>query len=157
MLKAGVDCRPRHWYDTPLLVIAAQKGYGDIAQSLIDAGANVHIGYSQLPLHAAAANGHLDVVQRLLNSGAYIHAETEGGRTALMEAADGGHFLVTELLLARGANINASCRGETALMLAARGRHRAVYELLYPLVPPAGRVPFPKSMEHAWQLSLQVQ
>lgn len=156
MLKAGVDLRPACWYDKPLLVVAAEKGFGEIVQALIDSGANVHLGIEQLPLHAAAANGQLDVVQRLLNSGAYIHAEAGNGRTALMEAAAAGHFLVAELLVARGANVNAVCRGETALMMAARGRHRAVYELLHPHVPPAGRVPFPESFSDAVQLNIQL-
>jgi len=154
LLKAGVGFRPANWYDMPLLVIAAEKGYEDIVQALVDAGANVHIGYDQLPLHAAAAKGHLAVVQRLLNSGAYIHAETDSGRTALMEAAANGHFRVTELLMARGANVNATCRGETALMMAVKKRHRAVYELLYAYVSPAGRVPFSDSMADDFQLSL---
>lgn len=154
LLRAGVSFRSPHWSDTPLLVIAAENGQEEILQALIHAGANVHIGCDQLPLHAAAANGHLAVVQRLLNSRAYIHAETDSGRTALMEAAANGHFLVTELLINKGANVNAICKGETALMMAAKGKHRAVYELLYPLVTPAGRVPFPDSTADALQLSL---
>lgn len=157
LIKAGVSFRPARWYDTPVLVVAAAKGYGEIVQSLIDAGANVHVGCDQLPLHAAAANGQLNVVQRLLNSGAYIHAVTEGGRTALMEAAAGGHFLVAELLISRGANVNAVCRGETALMMAAEGGHHSVYELLYSRVAPSGRVPFAQSLTDASQLSLSPQ
>ncbi|MEM6450063.1 MAG: ankyrin repeat domain-containing protein [Cyanobacteria bacterium P01_D01_bin.105] len=154
LLKAKVSFRPAHWYDTPLLVTAAAQGYSEVVQVFIEAGASVHIGYDQLPLHAAAANGHLEVAQQLLNSGACIHSKTENGRTALMEAAAGGHFLLAELLITRGANVNASCRGETALMLAAKGKHRAVYELLYLYVPPSGRVPFPDSISNAVQLSL---
>lgn len=154
LLKAGVSFRPANWYDTPLLVTAAAKGHSRIVQALINAGANVHIGCDQLPLHAAAANGHLEVVQRLLNSGAFIHAETDGGRTALMEAAAAGHFRVVELLIARGANVNASCRGETPLMMAVQGKHREVYELLYPYVAAGGRIPFPESTSNVFhQLS----
>lgn len=153
LLKAGVSFRPTHWYDTPLLVIAAQKGHEEIVQALINAGANVHIGYDQLPLHAAAANGHVNIAKRLLNSGAYIHATTDGGRTALMEATAAGHYQVVELLLANGANVNAACQGETALMLAAKGHYRDVYELLYPYVPAAGRIPFSPAGPPNLQLS----
>ena len=46
----------------------------------------------------------------------------------------GGHLLIVQLLVARGADVNAWSQGETPLMLAARGVHREVYKFLYPLV-----------------------
>jgi ankyrin repeat protein len=131
LLKSGASFRPANWYDTPVLVTAAAKGYADIVQALILAGANVNSGYDRLPLHMAAEQGHLAVVQRLLNSGACLQDREESGRTALMCAATGGHLPVVQELIARGANANAACRGETALMLAAHNGHQAVYEFLH--------------------------
>jgi ankyrin repeat protein len=130
LLKSGVSFRPANWYDTPVLVTAAAKGYTDIVQALIIAGANVNSGYDRLPLHIAAEQGHLAVVQHLLNSGACLHDREESGRTALMCAAAGGHLPIVQTLIARGANANAACRGETALMLAAQNGHQAVYQFL---------------------------
>lgn len=130
LLKAGAKFRPATWYDTPLLVTAAAKGYADIVQALIVAGANVNSGYDRLPLHVAAENGHLTVVQRLLNSGACLQDREESGRTALMAAAAGGHLPIVKTLVARGADINAACRGETAQMLASQNGHQAIQQFL---------------------------
>lgn len=132
LLKSGANFRPTNWYDTPVLVTAAAKGYTDIVQALIIAGANVNSGYDRLPLHMAAEQGHLSVVQQLLNSGACLQDREESGRTALMCAAVGGHLPVVQSLIARGADANAACRGETALMLAAHNGHQAVYQFLHP-------------------------
>ena len=138
LLKAKVSFKPENWYDPSLLVIAAENGYSDIVQALLDAGDDPNKGYDRLPLHVAAENGHLETVQRLLNSGAQLHAKEEGGQTALMRAAAGGHVLVVQVLIDKGANINAVCKGETALMLAAKNGHREVYEFLYPYLRARG-------------------
>lgn len=135
LLKAGVDFRPAAWYDTPVLVIAAEKGHIEIVQTLINAGANVNTGYERLPLHVAAEHGHLTTAQLLLNSGAYIHSAEEGGRTALIAAASTGQLPLVQLLVTKGANLNAVSQGETAIMVAAKNGHRAVYEFLYSLTP----------------------
>ncbi|MEM9091100.1 MAG: ankyrin repeat domain-containing protein [Cyanobacteria bacterium P01_F01_bin.53] len=135
LLKAGADFRPATWYDTPVLVTAAEKGHVEIVQILINAGANVNTGYERLALHVAAEHGHLNTAQLLLNSGAYIHSTEEGGRTALIAAASAGQLALVQLLVTKGANLNAVSRGETAIMVAAKNGHRAVYEFLYSLTP----------------------
>ncbi|MGB3296791.1 MAG: ankyrin repeat domain-containing protein, partial [Phormidesmis sp.] len=145
LLKFGTDFRSVNWYDTPVLVIAAQKGYTDIVQALISAGANVNTGYDRLPLQVAAEQGHLDVVQRLLNSGADVNSKEESGQTALMLAASNGHLPIVKILISRGANVNAVCQGETALMLAAQKGHQAVHQFLDPYAPSQP----PPSLSHA--------
>lgn len=132
LLKSGVSFRPANWYDTPVLVTAAEQGYSKIVQMLISAGANVNNGCDRLPLHVAAEHGHIEVVLRLLNSDAYIQATESDGRTALMAAAATGQLEIVQVLIAKGANANATCQGETALMLAAKNKHDAVCEFLYP-------------------------
>ncbi|KPQ37768.1 MAG: Ankyrin repeat [Phormidesmis priestleyi Ana] len=134
LLKAGASLYPKNWYDEPVLVTAAAKGYAAIVQELIIAGANVNSGYDRLPLHIAAENGHLEVVQRLIYSGADVHAKEGNGQTALIRAAIAGQLEVVRELVANGANTNTVCQGETALMVAARNGHLAVCQFLSPYV-----------------------
>ena len=138
LLEAKVSFRPANWYDTPLLVLAAERGHSNVVQALLDAGADSNKGYARLPLHIASENGHLETVQRLINSGAQIQTEEEGGQTALMRAAASGHLQIVQVLVDKGANVDAICRGETALMFASRNGHRQVYEFLYPYVRARG-------------------
>ncbi len=130
LLASGASLRPITWYDTPVLVTAAAKGYADIVQALLIAGANANSGYDRLPLHVAAEHGHLNVVQYLLNSGACLQDREENGRTALMSAAAGGHLSIVQILVSRGADVNAACQGETAMIIASQNGHQAVSQFL---------------------------
>ncbi|MEL6778299.1 MAG: ankyrin repeat domain-containing protein [Cyanobacteria bacterium J06597_16] len=154
LIKAGVDFRPATWYDTPVLVTAAGKGYAQIVQILINAGANVNNGYEHLPLHIAASNGHLEVVHRLLNAGALINEQEEGGRTALFAAAAAGHLRVVQVLMDRGANPHLAYQGETAIMLAERNGHQSVYAYLYKRLLPQSPLLAPQGAIHAAHASM---
>ncbi|ETW96990.1 MAG: hypothetical protein ETSY1_24390 [Candidatus Entotheonella factor] len=134
LLQAGATPNPSVWHQTPVLVAAARKGYIEIVQALIEAGANVNRGFDELPLHTAAEAGHVEVVRLLLDAGADVEGYEEDDWTALMEASFFGHLPVVQLLAERGADVNAWSQGETPLMLAARGAHRDVYTFLYSLV-----------------------
>lgn len=59
----------------------------------------------------------------LLQSGAELEEPNDEGYTPLMEASREGHYDVVELLLNRGANVNAKIEEglETSLTLAASG------------------------------------
>jgi ankyrin repeat protein len=61
---------------------------------------------SATPLMKAAAKGRLADVKRLLDSGADVNGKVESCRTALDEAARGGHSDVVKLLLDKGAIIS---------------------------------------------------
>jgi len=67
----------------------------------------------------------------LLDHGAAVNGKIDG-RTALMQAAEAGDLSVTQLLLAKGADINAKDQGEeTALTLCAdQGNTEIVQALL---------------------------
>jgi ankyrin repeat protein len=134
LLQAGADPNPSAWHQTPVMVVAARKGYFEIVQALITAGAKVNCGFDELPLHTAAKKGHLEVVRLLLESGADVEGYEEDYWTSLMSASSAGHLSIVQLLVERGADVNAWSQGETPLMLAASGVHREIYEFLYPLV-----------------------
>jgi ankyrin repeat protein len=92
----------------PALFHAAIFGYTDIAQELIDKGANADYGADQgvvTPLMVASLNGAGSTVELLLRSGANVNARA-GNTTALTEATRRGYADVIALLLAAGANPN---------------------------------------------------
>lgn len=59
-------------------------------------------------LHRAAESGDLELVGELLDRGYPVNAFDELGKTPLHHAVLGEHFAVVDLLLRRGANINAN-------------------------------------------------
>jgi len=90
------------------LHIAAYMGRVDIAEYLIDKGADIHArciwGDDDLtPLHLAAGSGRVDVVKALLAKGADVNLKSKEGRTALDFARRKDHTDVVELLRKHGA------------------------------------------------------
>ena len=57
---------------TPPLYIAAQRGYGDVVEQLLEAGADVNKASADYgtPLYIAAQQGYEGVVKQLLKAGA---------------------------------------------------------------------------------------
>ena len=84
------------------------------------------------PLHAAAKRGELGELCRLLEGGGcHVDAIIEGGETALHLAAEGGHTLALEYLLAAGAAIEGkTANGWRALHCAAQCEHPEAVALL---------------------------
>jgi ankyrin repeat protein len=76
------------------------RGFAEVAQALIDAGANVEaaIGFGVRPLMLAAGYGETAVVETLLRAGADVLARNEGGRTALMMVKEKHYVDVINLL-----------------------------------------------------------
>lgn len=156
LIKNKVDLRPANWYDTPVLVTAAEKGFFEIVQFLVTARANVNNGYDRLALHSAAENGHLPIVRCLLEFGAYPEAQDSRGYTAFVAAAAAGQLDVVRLLIPQIENIS-SAEVEQAINLAAKGQHQSVCTFIreaFGLVQPEPVVPVqkPKIMSVADEL-----
>jgi len=119
---------------TPLH-LAAFFGHPELANALIDAGADVDVrstnAMKNTPLHAAVAGGHSTCVETLLKRGADANATQHGGWAALHGAAQSGNRAMVELLLANGAHVNARAdNGQAPLDLALSRKQDDVAALL---------------------------
>lgn len=109
LLKSGanVNLATEDKCVTPLH-IAASCGLTKVAQTLIDAGANVNnvIRGKNSPLHAAALFDKFEIAALLIKNGADVNCRGERGFTPLHRCAFQGSYYVCELLLSAGADVN---------------------------------------------------
>ncbi len=130
--------RPNMWNYSPFM-IAVGRGYTEIVDMLIQAGANLWKvnpnGSDFNMLMTAAVFGHTDIFQKLLPS-FDVNAISKNGSTTLMLAASGGYTeIVRTLLSIPNININQSrkdARGniETASSLADQYKHTEIVQIL---------------------------
>jgi ankyrin repeat protein len=119
---------------TPLH-LAAFFGWAELANALIDRGADVNCrstnSMRNTPLHAAAAGGSVSLVDLLLKRGAHPNATQEGGWSALHAAAQAGNRAMAETLLANGADVNQRAdNNQSPLDMALLKGHQELVELL---------------------------
>jgi ankyrin repeat protein len=122
LLEKGADPNRRNNQGSPVLSVAAIRGYGAIAQALLEKGANVNARRRERStvLMDAALGGHLQIVKALLARGADVNAKAERSVTALQVAAISGQAAIVQALLAGGATVNSEDdQGKTALYWAA--------------------------------------
>lgn len=121
---------------TPLMS-AALRGHREVAQLLLDEGADVNTenqhGYTALS-YAAKSDAPLaaDVGELLIAAGAAVDAPNKYGHTPLMRAANWGRKGMVQVLLDASANTaaTAGARGRTALHRAAYRGHFEICRLL---------------------------
>ena len=121
-----------------LLQLAADAGFLAIVTLLLENDADPNVDNSQgtTALHCAVAADELEdgaaIAAALLEAGARINQQDKAGYCALHLAAEQGHDVMAELLVAMGAQSNLRSRDttETALMCAIRSQSIKIAQLL---------------------------
>lgn len=119
---------------TPLS-LACFFGHLDVAEYLVDQGANVNLAATNpmrvAPLHAAAAARSFQIVQMLVKAGADVNQAQQQGWRPLHAAAQNGDAKTVKLLLDAGADRAARAdNNQTASDLAMLKGHAEVVALL---------------------------
>ena len=105
LAQANVDAVSGRRY---ALESAAGKGFGSIVSLLLQYGAQVDAcGLDGTALHQASYHGDMGMVTELLDHGADPEIVDGSYGGPLQAAVIGGHYQIAELLLDRGANVNA--------------------------------------------------
>jgi ankyrin repeat protein len=110
LLRAGADVALANHYGATPMTLAAEVGNAEMLKLLLEAGANADSPNpdGQTALMAVVRTGNVEAAQLLLNHGATVDAKEKwGGQTALMWASARRHPKMMELLIAKGADVNA--------------------------------------------------
>jgi ankyrin repeat protein len=110
LVRDGADVSLANNYGATPMSLAAEVGNADMLKLLVEAGANVDSPNpeGQTALMAVARTGNLEAARLLLDHGATVDAkERWGGQTALMWASARRHPDMMQLLISKGADVNA--------------------------------------------------
>ena len=113
LIKAGADVKAPNRYQFTPLYLACYNGNAAMIKLLLAAGADPNFAdpTGETPLMTASAVGDLESVRTLLDSGAMVNGSEPGfQQTALMYAVRNNHLQIVQLLVSRGANVNARTR-----------------------------------------------
>lgn len=128
--QRGIKLNARNGAGDSALMLASLKGYSDVVQLLLAAGADYdHDGWN--PLLYAAFEGRLAVVEQLLAKGANPNAKAPNHTTPLMFAARNGHEEVVVRLLKAGVDLDSkNDQNETAESWAIKNRNTDIAGLI---------------------------
>ena len=110
LLRAGANVTLANNYGATPMTLAAEVGNTEMLKVLLEAGANADSPNpdGQTALLAVARTGNVEAAQLLLSHGATVDAKEKwGGQTPLMWASARRHPEMMELLIAKGADVNA--------------------------------------------------
>ena len=115
-----------------LLHAASADGLVDVAQWLLDIGADVNAQAGSwrtdaatdnyTPLHKASSGGHINVVRLLIEHGADVHARDQSQSTPLHFASSKGSAETVQLLIKHGANVHARDQSQSTPLHLASSR-----------------------------------
>jgi len=110
LLKAGADVKAANAYGVTAMQLAADASNTELIELLLKAGADPDSPNpdGETALHLVARAGNLDAAKLLLRAGAHVDArERFGAQTPLMWAVARRHPEMVELLISKGADVNA--------------------------------------------------
>ena len=123
LLSAGSDWRSGFTKQhSSALIFAAEQGFDDLVKLLIVRGAEIDQvdGEGYAAISKASMNGHLTTLKILINAGANVDVISQG-RSVLMHVVEDNNMLLSQLLIAAGADVNFQDEhGDTALRVARR-------------------------------------
>jgi ankyrin repeat protein len=134
MIADGADVNELAVDGTTALHWAVYSKDIELVEMLLDEGAdpNARNDYGASPMTVASEHGNYDIMKALVAADGDIESANSEGQTLLMAVARTGNTETAELLLDKGARVNASesWGGQTALMWAASQHQPAMIRLL---------------------------
>lgn len=133
-------CHPGYtkdgYMDSTPLHLACAEGHLEIAQFLLDNGADINskqkgeYGYDNTPLFIAAQNGYSQLAKLLFDKGANIKAVNSYKMTILDTACESGLLWLVKELVNKGLPLNKPETKKTPLYYAVYNGHKAIMEYL---------------------------
>ena len=158
LLRHGADPNAMTITSETPLHLAATLDQSEVIESLLRAGGDVNRATKltqERPVHFAAKLNCKQALQRLLES-ADVMAQSSEGWTALHYAAAYGHQQIVEILISRGAEIDAETysSGTTPLVLASKYGHESVTSTLLSSLLDRSCLPSPNTLSMLYQSGL---
>ena len=132
--KVSVSIDKPDGYGRTALISATCQNHREIAEILVEAGANLNCTdrNGKQAIHYAVKKGHTRMLQLLLKAGAEIHCKNNiGGHQPIHYAARYGHTGIIKILMESGADVNCNIfNGNQPIHLAVERGHTAIIEIL---------------------------